>query len=917
MVGGDLMAKNSTQESFYEEVITKHPCLPKTYINSNIEVDVTDTSVPRDKEVKSAGILSSEKDHEEIMEDSENIYEIIPGDQCAPQNIKPCPMIRSFSLSSADRNKEGFARKTEQIKDTSSESNSVPSSPKAPVRDKTDDSNSTHYAEIILTKKVSDFIPSRPTRESENPILRQDFSGSLSGLPENLRNLHKHLTELSQDRFLEQRNAKSTPSKTPECVRKPNEGSQRLSKSVSPRHSPNHSPRAKESPGPLYTNMEFQFMEDTNSSRRSSACSSVSFNERQSLSSTEDASRDIEESPYENVKGLSENETGRPRDGSEPVDIVYSDLHFPEARRSKSVLEKTISSSVTTSQETVSTDYLRARSLPGQSSPKLPPRKNLSLNSSDPRPKSRSLGKLSGGALGFYVAHFVKRVTVQRSNAKTLQTTIHDIVSKTKVEDCSSVNVEVTSDMMRISTNCAPYEVIASFDVENIGCIDLFEQDHTTLGVLVCLPDVDAECYVIRCSDAQKINSAVKNAFNSSNSKTFKVPASTPVGPESWLGDDNVTTFTGISYLGSLKVKKSYLLINESITSLLEKAHPKEFKNTFVEVHSDQIRIADSRDSKIIHQHAIPWILLLGVYDQDTRLFGYIVSDARQGEKTRMICHAFRCSRITTSVAATEAIRLGCQATYSERRDSVRSSRRISFISNSSSGGSLESTSSSPSEHLDSTVEKPKSKPQSSKEENPKAKEKDFKKRSLKLKCFASMPHLTNRSSKKDKDYKMESHTDKNSVRTTSVSSVGWDDVMDGSWEVVEEEKIYNFVVTYLCSTVVNPPLRPKHLRECVKQYQKQQAKFLKKFGHEQPSNEVNLSVCIDGVEMKDSRDQKADQGMFFPFSSVSNVMAHPETPEYFAFATVVTGDSKHKCHLFQQTKIPSAEMIKSFQAFM
>lgn len=188
------------------------------------------------------------------------------------------------------------------------------------------------------------------------------------------------------------------------------------------------------------------------------------------------------------------------------------------------------------------------------------------------------------------------------------------------------------------------------------------------------------------------------------SSQTFKVPASTPVGPESWLGDDDITTFTGISYLGSLKVKKSYLLINESITSLLEKAHPKEFKNTFVEVHANQIRIIDSRDNKIIHQHAIPWILLLGVYDQDTRLFGYIVSDARQGEKTRMICHAFRCSRITTSVAVTEAIRLGCQATYSERRDSVRSSRRISFISDSSSGGSLETMSSPPNEHLDSTV---------------------------------------------------------------------------------------------------------------------------------------------------------------------------------------------------------------------
>ena len=152
-------------------------------------------------------------------------------------------------------------------------------------------------------------------------------------------------------------------------------------------------------------------------------------------------------------------------------------------------------------------------------------------------------------------------------------------------------------------------------------------------------------------------------------------------------------------------MKKSYLLINESITSLLDKAHPKEFKNVFLEVHPEQIRIIDARDNKILHQHAIPWILLLGVYEEDTRLFGYIVSEARQGEKTRMYCHAFRCSRITSSVAATEAIRLGCQATYSDRRGSVRSSRRISFISNESScSGSQDSASSPPPKQVGSLV---------------------------------------------------------------------------------------------------------------------------------------------------------------------------------------------------------------------
>lgn len=207
------------------------------------------------------------------------------------------------------------------------------------------------------------------------------------------------------------------------------------------------------------------------------------------------------------------------------------------------------------------------------------------------------------------------------------------------------------------------------------------------------------------------------------------------------------------------------------------------------------------------------------------------------------------------------------------------------------------------------------------KQENLKAKEKDSGRRhsSLKLKRFASMPHLIRTSSKKDKEHKPEHNTETaqpNGARTASVSSASTDDVFDNTWEIVEE-KDYKFDVTYLCSTVINPPLRPKHLRECVKQYQKQQAKSLKKFGMEQPSSEVLLSLSLDGVTMANPRTQKEGQGMFFPFNSVSHVMSHPESPEYFAFATIVTGDSKHKCHLFEQTKVSPAELIQSFQAFM
>lgn len=524
MVGATLMTQMSTDESLYEKVITKGQILVKSDVNCNLELEEDVFYTPMSGQC--FGIPNDEN-----VQDGENIYEIIPGDFAA-QNCEHCSeVIRSYSFAGVRSPSESIAeRKSLSERSDPDESNLHVVLPPSASHSNPDIS-STQYAEIIHTNKVSDFVPSRPTRDSENPILRQDFSSNLSFMP-NLRNLRKHLTDISQERCLEreQRNTKITPSTTPECPRKPADIviNQRLSNSVSPKRSPQQSPRAKNSPGPIYVNMEFPLVENTDSlSRRSSISSrsSVSFNEHQSLSSTEDSMlRDVDVPPYENIRDVLEG--SRLGENSSPVDIVYSDLHFHDSRRPRSSKLKLDKSTSTPVGSPISTRVEeRSRSLPGQASPKLSQPKSSLDN---PRPKSKSLGKLSGGALGFYLARFVKGIVVQRSNSKTLQSTIHDIVSKTKFEDCTSVNVEVTSDMMRISTNCPPWEVITNFDIVNIGCIGLYEQNSSVLGVIVCVPETDAHCYVIECRDrdAQLIYSAVKNAFNSSNSKQSKVNGS-------------------------------------------------------------------------------------------------------------------------------------------------------------------------------------------------------------------------------------------------------------------------------------------------------------------------------------------------------------------------------------------------------
>lgn len=132
----------------------------------------------------------------------------------------------------------------------------------------------------------------------------------------------------------------------------------------------------------------------------------------------------------------------------------------------------------------------------------------------------------------------------------------------------------------------------------------------------------------------------------------------------------------------------------------------------------------------------------------------------------------------------------------------------------------------------------------------------------------------------------------------------------------ITEEKEYTFRTAYLCSTVINPPLRPKHVRDSVKQFLKECKKMEKHTGTPPTMKEVELCLTSEGVTMLDPQCRDVGQ-RFFPFPCISNIRTHKDYPEYFAFSTVVTGDAKHKCHIFKQVKEPCDEITSAFECFM
>lgn len=120
--------------------------------------------------------------------------------------------------------------------------------------------------------------------------------------------------------------------------------------------------------------------------------------------------------------------------------------------------------------------------------------------------------------------------------------------------------------------------------------------------------------------------------------------------------------------IGSVKVKKSLLVINDCIQTSLEKINPKEYARVNLEINEDSVLTVTSEAGVKQEEHSIAWILSLGLYNNDGRYFGFIVSRTKGG-KTRMFCHVFKCSTVMMSATVLEGIRCACQNTMVQNRN--------------------------------------------------------------------------------------------------------------------------------------------------------------------------------------------------------------------------------------------------------
>lgn len=156
-----------------------------------------------------------------------------------------------------------------------------------------------------------------------------------------------------------------------------------------------------------------------------------------------------------------------------------------------------------------------------------------------------------------------------------------------------------------------------------------------------------------------------------------------------------LASFDELVYLGSHKVKKSFLVVNDNISSVLDHTDSKEYTIAKIELYRDAIHLKDSKQDRLLDIHQLEWILSMGLFDEDRRYFGYISYKAFQGSKTRTACHVFRCDRVGLASQIMETIRQSCQDTYLARTSDYPPNfrTRTNSSTSTSSEGSMSSNS--------------------------------------------------------------------------------------------------------------------------------------------------------------------------------------------------------------------------------
>jgi len=505
--------------------------------------------------------------------------------------------------------------------------------------------NETVYSEILHQRPGPqiDVVPGRLTRESDNPLLRQDF------LPSNTPSPSKpvaHSRNSSLRRKGENTRSTSGDSGIQEDIQALllyenfARRDRKLQRSQSSPQFYANVPSLKNAADTVYANME------CNNAKMDSPVSNNSV-----YANMDDG--DVENRPRASSRPIAIQSNQRPIQD----ELIYSDLDFEEDPVPEYFSGSTGDASSTSSGLSSFTGHITNSFSP----PPLPTRPP-SVGARRRQTSFSSVSMVSSVSMSMLRANFIGTHSVHRANRESINCSVKETVHKTNMLNVKSVFVDISKAHVKFCSLSSPYHCILQLSVDDIHLLDTFSKDDRFMGFIVSQPEKEAVCHVLQSDQTAEILEAVKEVLKDTSTKQRYSSADRP---RSYYGQAHPKRhgqfcYPGIVKIGSVKVKSSLLVINDSIHALLEKVNPKEYYRVDLEIKDSSTLLVTAQSRLKTEEHSVAWILSLGLYNNDGRYFGYIISKTKGG-KTRMFCHVYKCSTVLMSATILEAIRSACQ----------------------------------------------------------------------------------------------------------------------------------------------------------------------------------------------------------------------------------------------------------------
>ena len=202
----------------------------------------------------------------------------------------------------------------------------------------------------------------------------------------------------------------------------------------------------------------------------------------------------------------------RDRSSSKPINIHPSPRHQVAPFSTSSMSSSMTSSPRGSICSSISSEQTTPMSPPSQP-PLLPLSRKRQIGTSSWTDMSAFHG------LNYFTANYLGKHCVSKLTRDCIDSSISYVAQRTSLLDMKPVVTEVSHDLIRIGINQYPWDLIESFAIEEIVNFEVIKKNVNFIGIIAGKPGEEATCYVLQSDKATEITDAIRDVFQTASKK--------------------------------------------------------------------------------------------------------------------------------------------------------------------------------------------------------------------------------------------------------------------------------------------------------------------------------------------------------------------------------------------------------------